>query len=132
MDTDSFVYEMETEDFYRYIVKDVKKRFGTSGYSKDENRPLPTTHKKVIDLMKDEFCGKIMKKIDKKVEEKRCKGTKKCAVAEGLMFDDCKTCLFDGKTVYREQMLFENKKHKMHTINENKIALNRDDDKRLL
>ena len=35
MDTDSFVYEIETEDFYRDIAKDVKKRFGTSGYSKD-------------------------------------------------------------------------------------------------
>ena len=35
VDTDSFVYEIETEDFYRDIAKDVKKRFGTSGYSKD-------------------------------------------------------------------------------------------------
>ena len=30
MDTDSFVYEMETEDFYRDIAKDVKNRFDTS------------------------------------------------------------------------------------------------------
>ena len=35
MGTDCFVYEIETEDFYRDIAKDVKKRFGTSGYSKD-------------------------------------------------------------------------------------------------
>ena len=41
MDTDSFVYETETEDFYRNIAEDVEKRFDTSGYSKDENRPLP-------------------------------------------------------------------------------------------
>ena len=45
MDTDSFVYEIETEDFYRDIAKDVEKRFDTSGYSKDENRPLPTGKK---------------------------------------------------------------------------------------
>ena len=38
------------------------------------------------------------RKIDKKVEEKRCKGIKKCVVAEGLTFDDYKTCLFDGET----------------------------------
>ena len=38
MDTDSFVYKIETEDFYRDIAKDVVKRFDTSGYSKDENR----------------------------------------------------------------------------------------------
>ena len=41
MDTDSFVYEIDTEDFYTDISKDVKKRFDTNGYSKDDNRPLP-------------------------------------------------------------------------------------------
>ena len=40
MDTDSFAYEIETEDFYRDIANDVKKRFDTSGYSRDDNRPL--------------------------------------------------------------------------------------------
>ena len=85
MDTDSFVYEIETEDFYRDIEKDVKKRFGTSGYSKDDNRPLPIgENKKVIRLMKDELRGKIKdvrakmyayRKIDKEVEEKHCKDT---------------------------------------------------------
>ena len=41
MDTDSFVYEIETEDFYRDIANDVEKRFDTGGYSKDDNKPLP-------------------------------------------------------------------------------------------
>ena len=71
------------------------------------------------------------RKIDKKVGEKRCKGTKKCVVAEGLTFDDYKTCLFDGETLYRGQMLFENKKHKVYTVNKHKTALNRNYDKRL-
>ena len=66
------------------------------------------------------------------MEEKRCKGTKKCVVSEGLTFDDYKTCLFDGETIYREQMLFENKKHKVYSVNKHKIALNRDNDKRIL
>ena len=30
MESDSFVYEVEAEDFYRDIAKDVKKRFVTS------------------------------------------------------------------------------------------------------
>ena len=64
MDTDSFVYEIGTEDFYRDIAKDVKKRFDTSGYSKDDNRPLSIgENKKVIGLMKDEFGGKIMTEL---------------------------------------------------------------------
>ena len=69
-------------------------------------------------------------KIDKEAEEKRCKGTKKCVVSEDLTFDGYKTCLFDGKTIYRGQMLFDNKKHEFYTVNKYKIALNRDDDKR--
>ena len=60
VDIDSFVYEIETEDFYRDIEKDVKKRFDTSRYSRDDNRPLPIReNKKVIGLMKDELGGKI-------------------------------------------------------------------------
>ena len=155
MDTDSFVYEIETEDFYRDIAKDVEKRFDTSGYSKDDNRPLPIgKNKKVIGLMKDELGGKIMtefvalrakmyayRKIDRLAaqhehfvacDEKLCKGTKKYVVSEGLTFDDYKTCLFDGKTIYKEQMLFENKNHEVYTVNKDKIALNRDDDKRIV
>ena len=66
------------------------------------------------------------------MEEKRCKGTEKCVVSEGLTFDDYRTCLFDGKTINREQMLFENKKHEVYTVNNCKIAPNRDDDKRIM
>ena len=65
-------------------------------------------------------------------EDKRCKGTKKCVVAETLTFEDYKRCLFEGKTVYREQMLFEHEKHDVFTVNKCKIALNRDDDKRII
>ena len=130
MDTDSFVYEIESEDFYRNIAKDVEKRFDVNQYSKDDKRPLPIgKNKKVIGMMKDELNRKIMtefvalrpkmyayRKIDKEVEGKRCKGTKNCVVSKGLTFDDCKTCLFDGKTIYRWQMLFENEKHEVYTV----------------
>ena len=146
MDTDSFVYEIETEDFYRDIANDMEERFDMSGYSKDDNRPLPIgENKKVIGLMKDELGGKIMtefvalrakmyayRKIDKEVEKKRYKGTTKCVASEGLTVDDYKTCQSDGKTIYRGQMLFENKKHEVYTVSKHKIALNRDDDKRLV
>ena len=146
---------IDIEDFYQDIAKDVEKRFDTSGYSKDDNRPLPIgENKKVIGLMKDELGGKIMtefvalrakmyayRKIDRLAaqhehfvacDEKRCKGTKKCVVSEGLTFDDYKTCLLNGETVWREQMLLESKKHEVYTVNKHKIALNRDDDKRLV
>ena len=50
------------------------------------------------------------RKIDKKLEEKHCKGNTKCVVGEGLTFDNYKICLFNGETIYREQMLFQNNK----------------------
>ena len=54
MDTDSLIYNIETEDFYKDIAEDVPARFDTSGYNPD--RPLPVgLNKKVIELMKDEL-----------------------------------------------------------------------------
>ena len=56
-DTDSIIYNIKTEDFYKDIAEDVKTRFDTSNYL--VNRPLPMgVNKKVISLMKDEMGGK--------------------------------------------------------------------------
>ena len=59
MDTDSFIMLIKTEDFYKDIAEDVKKRFDTSNYECD--RPLlKGKNKKVVGLMKYELGGKIM------------------------------------------------------------------------
>ena len=152
MDTDSFVYRIETFDFYKDVAGDVKERFDTSKYPEVKEgdrdyRPLTVgLNMMKIGMMKDELCGKIMiefialraklyayKMLDEKnPEEKKCKGVKKCVVEKALSFDDYKRCLEDGKNIYREQILFQNKKHNVYTSAINKIALNRDDDKRII
>ena len=53
-------------------------------------------------------------------------------VSEGRTFDDYKTWLFHGKAICRRQVLFENKKHEVYTLNKYKIALNRHDDKKIV
>ena len=59
MDTDSFIVNIKTADFYEDIANDVEKIFDTSNY--DVNRPLPNGKNKiVIGLMKDELGGKII------------------------------------------------------------------------
>ena len=58
MDTDSLVYDIETEDFYEDIANDVEARFDTSGYSKTDFRLLPIGINKKV--MKDELGGNIM------------------------------------------------------------------------
>ena len=62
MDTDSFIINIKTEDFYKDIANDVEKRFDTSNYEVD--RPLPTgKNKKVIGLMKHELGGGSLRSL---------------------------------------------------------------------
>ena len=60
MDTEIFIFYVETDDFYKDISNDVIERFDTSDYNKDDDR-LPTgINKKVIGKFKDEMKGKVM------------------------------------------------------------------------
>ena len=47
------------------------------------------------------------------------------------MFENCKDCLFNNKTVYRSQERFKSYYHDVYTEEVNKIALSSNDDKRL-
>ena len=87
MDTDGFVVNIKTKDFYKDISQDVNKRFDTSNYTFD--RPLPTGINKK-GLMKDELYGDIITEFvalrpkaysyttNNFIEMKKAKGTKKC------------------------------------------------------
>ena len=141
MDTDSLIYDIKTDDFYKDIADDVEVRFDTSGYIPD--CPLPVgLNKKVIGLMKDELGGEIMKEFitlrpkmySYKVgnsESKKCKGIKKCMVKKTISFEDYKSNLLDGEESYRSQLLFRSSAHEVRTLEVNKLALCRDDDKRI-
>ena len=59
MDTDSFVMNIKTNDFYKDIAHEVYNRFDTSNY--EVKRPLPIEkNKRVTGLMKDELGGEII------------------------------------------------------------------------
>ena len=61
MDTDSFIINIETENFYKDIANDVEKWFDTSKYNENDRRPLPIgKNKNVIGFFKEELDGKIM------------------------------------------------------------------------
>ena len=135
MDTDSLVYDIKTEDFYKDIAEDVETRFDTSGYEPD--RPLPIGKNK-----KDELGGKIIKEFislrpkmysyrAEESEPKKCKGIKKCVVKKTIRFEDYKRCLLEGRNIHRSQLMFRSKKHKIRTLEVNKLALSREDDKRI-
>ena len=98
IDTDSFVLEIETCDFFEDIKNDLKEWFDNSGYDKNivlpnEYAKIASVYKKVIGKMKDElgkgymtefvaFSPKIyaykQMRLDKyQNEHKKAKGTKK-------------------------------------------------------
>ncbi|KAK3698312.1 hypothetical protein QZH41_006011 [Actinostola sp. cb2023] len=57
-DTDSLMYEIETEDFYKDISPDVRSLFDTSNYPKDHPSCIETgVNKKIIGMFKDEVGG---------------------------------------------------------------------------
>ena len=57
-DTDSLVYEIETDDVFDYFYKN-KNLFDFSNYPKD-SKFLDLVNKKVIGKMKDEVKGKMI------------------------------------------------------------------------
>ena len=143
LDTDSFIMNIKTEDFYKDIANDVEKRFDTSNYELD--RPLSIgKNKKVIGLMKDELGGKIITEFvtlrpktysyltDDCEEDKKAKGTKKCAIKRMIKFNDCKNCLLKDEVISKSQQRFLSKKHDVYTESINKIALSNNDDKRII
>ena len=144
-DTDSFMYEIETEDFYKDISGDVKDRFDTSDYPENHPSEIPTgINKKVLGMMKDEAAGKIIKEfvglraklysfiMDDGVESKKCKGVKKQVVESSITHEDYKTCLRTGKEQLRKQNILRSYDHEVYTEEVNKIALSAQDDKRYI
>ena len=143
MDTDSFIMNIKTEDFYKDIANDVEKRFDTSNYEFD--RPLPTGKKtEVIGLMKDELGGRVITEFvaqrpktysyltDDCKEDKKAIGTKKCVIKRMIKFDDYENCLLNGKVILKSQQRFISKGHDVYTENINKIALTSNDNKRIV
>ena len=144
-DTDSFLYEIQTEDFYKDISGDVKDRFDTSDYPEGHPSGIPTgINKKVLGMFKDEAAGKVIKefvglraklysyKMDEGKENKRCKGIKKAVVEKSITHEDYKTCLTTGKEQLRRQNIIRSYEHVLYTEEVNKIALSAADDKRYL
>ena len=144
-DTDSLMYEIETEDFYKDISEDVKDRFDTSDYPENHPSGIPTgINKKVLGMMKDEAAGKIIKEfvglrsklysfvMDDGGETKKCKGIKRQVVESSIRHEHYKTCLTTGKELLRKQNILRSYEHEVYTEEVNKVALSALDDKRYI
>ena len=130
MDTDSFIINIKTEDFYEDIADDIEKRFDTSNY--ECNRPLPTGKQplstgKVIGLMKDELGGEVMTEfvalrsktysylMDDGSTNKKAKRIKNFVIKRILKFNDYKNCLLNNEIILKSQQRFKSELHNVYT-----------------
>ena len=147
-DTDSLIYEIETEDFYQDIAADVERMFDTSEFDKDHPAIKDFgfkvgKNKKVIGMFKDETGGKQIEefvglrpklysyKLHEK-EHKKCKGVKKSVVVKTITHEDYKNCLISKKEQLRTMNVIRSHLHDIYTEQINKVALSADDDKRII
>ncbi|CAH3028778.1 unnamed protein product [Porites evermanni] len=96
-DTDSLLYQIHTDDFYRDISCDILEKFDTSDYPPDHESGIPTgVNKKVIGMFKDEIAGRQITKFvglrpklyTFKIEDGSL--TKKCKIESG--YNICDSC----------------------------------------
>ena len=142
IDTDSFIYDIKTEDFYADIREDLQDYFDTSSYPQANIFKFPHVNKKVLGMMKDECGGKVMKefvglrpkmysyKVDS-TEIKKVKGIRKSAISN-LSIEDFKLCLLEDKLYYDTLYVLRSKLHEMYTQNIQKLVLSNLDDKRII
>ena len=142
-DTDSLMYQIQTDDFYKDIYNDVYYRFDTSDYPSNHPSGIPTgLNKKVIGMFKDEVAGKQIThfiglrpklytfKIEDGYTTKKCKGVKKNVVKKGIDFEHYFECLFTGEKQMRTMKIIRSENHDIYSKEVNKIALSSEDDKR--
>ena len=136
-DTDSFTYEIKSENVYEESFK-WKDLFDFSNYSKD-SKFFNETNKKVIGKMKGKFGGVIIDEFvglkSKMYSIKKTDG-KKCNTEKGVNieteFNKFKDVLFNKKIVRHKMTRIQSKKHKLGAYEIAKISSSCFDDKRYM
>ena len=144
-DTDSLLYLIHTDDFYKDISLDIEDKFDTSDYPPNHKSGILTgVNKKVIGMFKDEVAGRqithfvgLRPKLYSFKDEgdkivKKCKGIKKNVVKKGINFEDYVNCLFSGEKQMKSMKIIRSENHDIYSKEINKIALSNDDDKRIV
>ena len=137
-DTDSLCYHIKNVDPFDFMFNN-KNLFDLSNYNKN-NKLYDPTNNKVIGKFKNEcpntqithFAGLRSKLYsyltDDNKPHKRCKGIKKCVI-EDIKHEDYDNCLNKHEILTKKQKIFRSDKHKVYTVEVEKIALSYNDDK---
>ena len=145
-DTDSLMYQIQSDDFYEDISEDIEDKFDTSDYPTDHKSGILTgVNKKVIGMFKDEVAGQQIthfvglrpKLYSFKIENNReyvrkCKGIKKNVVKKSLSFQQYVQCLFSGEKQMKSMKIIRSENHDIYSKEIKKVALSADDNKRIV
>lgn len=139
MDTDSYVYQIETEDLYKDLYQD-KHLFDFSDY--DVNHPLHSNvNKKKVGIMKDELNGdialefvglkpKMYSLITQTNDIKRAKGVSRHIVEKVVKHNHYKDCLLKEQQCFYTMTYIQSHLHEIHTVDLHKKSLSPCDTKR--
>ena len=140
-DTDSFVYKIETEDFYKDMYND-KEYYDMSEYNKDYQY-YDESNKKVLGMFKDEkpkstiseFVGVRPKCYSMMCNDggntKKLKGVPKITVKKDIIHNDYKKCVLENKTMNTKINAIRCKGLNNYSLTQSKNALSNTDDKRV-
>ena len=145
-DTDSLMYQIQSDDFYEDISEDIEDKFDTSDYPTDHKSGILTgVNKKVIGMFKDEVAGQQIThfvglrpklysfKIENNREDvRKCKGIKKNVVKKSLSFQQYVQCLFSGEKQMKSMKIIRSENHDIYSKEIKKVALSADDNKRIV
>jgi len=139
-DTDSLCYEIKTKDFYQDMY-DNKEWFDLSDMTKQFQ---DNTNKKVLGKMKDETAGIPIKEfiglrskmysvlIDDGKEKKTAKGIGRSVIKKELKHETYKNILETSSKMYSKMKVIRSCKHRLYTMDINKVSLSAYDDKRYI
>lgn len=141
-DTDSFIYQIFTEDFFADIRPDLGQFFDTWNYPLDNDFNFHQLNKKKLGFFKDENGGEIMLEFiglkaklysftvqNMNTVQKRAKGISASSIKH-FTLREFKNCIYGSREYYVNNFQFRSKLHGIYTINLNKLALSSKDDKR--
>lgn len=142
-DTDSLIYEIQTEDLYADFKTFPPGTLDFSNYPSDHSL-FSTQYKRVPGCFKDETGGQIiesfvglrskmysLKMFDSSLSEvKVAKGVKRPIIIKDLSFDDYKNCLDNLESMEHSFHSIRSEKHKVFTFFQTKSTLSPFDDKR--
>ena len=143
-DTDSFIYEIQSENIYDEMREKNQSVFDTSNYPLDNIHKIPLRNKQKLGAFKDENHGNIMiefvglrsksyaLRVDHDKIIKKAKGITRCTVRDQLTFQNYLECLQHNSTKYCQMSIFRSIKHDIFTQKINKSSLSASDDKRFL